>query len=388
MPNIITNKWLHLILPAAIVGIIIPFCFKKDLVIFPADCGMELTSYTDTIHPIDSGNTTINTFQVDSSKIFIDYTIGKMNTSRYAGFQWIVHPPKSFIDISEYDHLTISFDQQTTEEYVVIILQLFTDGFSKINDRMTWRYFSKELPIKEKRKKYIIPINEFQTPLWWFNQYKINEMNLSQPDFSKLGMISVQDGSDATGHHRVVVLKELRFEKMNSISTVFTLLGLLLIYYLSYGVTFWLHSLIKAKKSPLAIPYQKLAIENGAVDEERKVLEYLGSNFSNQTLSLSRMSDEVGISPLKISAVIKHTYDLTFRQYLNTIRISEAKRLLQETKLQISQIAYRVGYTNLTHFCRTFKEITSVSPNTFRQELSDSDENESPGKNSKLKTTE
>ncbi len=387
LKKILSHKWLHLLLPALIIGLVIPFCFKKDLVIFPGNPAMELTSYTDTIHPSVEGNTAINEFTVDSSRIFIEYTIGRMNASRYAGFQWIVHPPKPFLDISGYDHLSISFDHGTTEEFVVIILQLFTDGFSRLEDRMTWRYFSKELPIKEKQRKFSIPLKEFVTPLWWFNQYKINEAALSEPDYSKLGMISIQDGSDAFGYHRAVALKELRFYKAGSLSMVFSLITLLLFYYLCYGVGIWLYTLLKAKKNPLAIPYQKLNIENDAVDEERKVLEYLGNNFSNQTLSLSRMSDEIGISSIKISAIIKNNYNLTFRQYLNTIRIAEAKRLLQETKLQISQIAYRVGYTNLTHFCRTFKEITSVSPNTFRQELSESDEHESYSSLSKPKTS-
>lgn len=380
---ITTNKWLHLLLPTVIIGIIIPFCIKKDLVIFPGDPGMELTSYTDTIHPVEDGNTVIKEFRVDSSGIFIEYMIGRMNSSRYAGFQWIVHPPKKFVDISDYDHLIISFDESTTEEYMVIILQLFTDGFSSLQDRMTWRYFSKELPIKEKQKKFAIPLKEFETPLWWFNQYKINEAALGKPDFSKVGMISIQDGSDAFGHHRAIGLKELRFHKKESLA--FSLIGLLLFYYLAYGIGSWLCVLLKIRKRPLAIPYQILEIENDAADEKKKVLEYLGNNFSNQSLSLSRMSDEIGISTIKVSAVIKNEYNLTFRQYLNTIRIAEAKRLLQETKLQISQIAYRVGYTNLTHFCRTFKEITSVSPNTFRQELSENNDEDESSNNS-LKT--
>lgn len=383
LKKIVVNRWFHFLFPAFIVGAVISFCFKKDLVIFPGDCGMELTSYTDTIHPDNIGNTTINAFKVEKSKIFIDYTIGKMNTSRYAGFQWIVHPPKSFIDISKYDHLVISFDYPTTEEFVVIILQLFTDGFSKLDSRMTWRYFSKELALKDKPKKFSIPLNEFQTPLWWYNQFKISEKDLNEPDFSKLGMISVQDGSDATGHNGTIALQELRFERKNAVTLAFSLVGLLLFYYFIYAISIWLYKLIKAKKMLLPVPYQKLAIEDDAVNEERKVLEYIGNNFSNQNFSLSRMSDEVGISSIKISTIIKRTYDLSFRQYLNTIRIAEAKRLLQETKLQISQIAYKVGYTNLTHFCRTFKEITSVSPNAFRQgqELNEDQQAETSVKN-------
>ncbi|MDO5577543.1 MAG: AraC family transcriptional regulator [Fibrobacter sp.] len=334
----------------------------------------DLTSYTDTIHPFDSGNTTINRFIVDSSAILVEYTIGKMNFARYAGFQWIVHPPKPFIDISKYDHVVLSFDETTTEEFVVVILQFFTEGFSQLDDRMSWRYFSKELSIKDRQKQYRIPLAEFKTPLWWFNQYKINEMDLNKPDFSRLGMLSVQDGSDATGHHRVLVLKELRFRNLKALFLASGLIAALILYYLCYGIGVVLYKKQKKNKEPVAIPYHELAIDNDTIDEKKKILEYLGSNFSDQNLSLSKMSDDIGVSTVKISSIIKQSYNLSFRQYLNTIRIAEAKRLLQKTKLQISQIAYKVGYTNLTHFCRTFKEVSSVSPNTFRQGISGDEE--------------
>ena len=129
----------------------------------------------------------------------------------------------------------------------------------------------------------------------------------------------------------------------------------LLLYYAIYLLSFWLKGIFHQRKVRKLF---RMKLCKWCCRWGKKVLEYLGSNFSNQNLSLFRMSEEIGISSNKISAMIKKRYNLTFRQYLNTIRIAESKRLLQETKLQISQIAYRVGYTNLTHFCRTFKEVT------------------------------
>ena len=369
--KIILNKWLHIALPILCIGIVVPFCFKKDLLIFPGKTDLEFTSYTDSINALDSSSTQLNRFDVDDSKIVIEYTIGKKNIYPFAGFQWIVQPDKPYIDITDYDHVTIDFDSSTTEDVVVLIFQFFTDGFSNNTDRLTWRFLSKEIPISKNKGSYTFAISEFQTPLWWYNQFKITEKDLGAIDFKKLAMISVEDGSDAIGKRRSIVVKELRFQKKNAIATIYILLALLALYYIIYMLVFWIKRYLTAKKSPRAITYQKLAVENDAANEERKVLEYLGNNFSNQNLSLFRMSEELGISSNKISAVVKRTYDKTFRQYLNTIRITEAKRLLLETKLQISQIAYRVGYTNLTHFCRTFKEVSAVSPNTFRQDVPD-----------------
>ena len=58
---------------------------------------------------------------------------------------------------------------------------------------------------------------------------------------------------------------------------------------------------------------------------------------------------------------------MTFRQYLNRIKIHESKRLLLETDRQVTDIAFRVGYKNVTHYNRIFKEMEEVSPNQFRK---------------------
>ena len=58
---------------------------------------------------------------------------------------------------------------------------------------------------------------------------------------------------------------------------------------------------------------------------------------------------------------------MTFKQYLNKIRLSEAKRLLKETDRQIADIAYHVGYKNVTHFHRIFKQNEKISPNEYRK---------------------
>ncbi len=368
LKSFFTSKWFLLSFPAVIFAAMLPFHLKKDLSFFPGDTGMSLTSYLDPADTMDSSATIISDFQVSSSTIDIEYTIGDKNIYPFAGFQWIVRQDQSFINISDYDHLTISFNPSTTEEIVILILQVFTEGFSIMEDRMTWRYLCKELPLKEDKHTYSIPLKEFQTPIWWYNQYKITEKEVGTPNLAKLGMLSVEEGSDEIGVKKRMSVRELRFQKKNGLYSAGILSGVLLLYYVLFGVVILVRRIKDDYNTPVAIPYEKLPIAENMADDEKIIFEYLGNHFSDQSMSLSKMSDSTGIPSNKISQVIKTKYDLSFRQYLNTIRIAEAKRLLQESKLQISQIAYRVGYTNLTHFCRTFKSVTSVSPNTFRQE--------------------
>ena len=383
MPEFFRKNLLFLITPALIIGIIIPFNVKKDMVIFPGKNSMYLTAYSDEkgrddtdtsflLQTSDSTRTTISKYVSDSNYIDIEYKIGSKNVHPFAGFQWILRSGQPYIDISDYDHLTVTLHPNTSEDVIILILQFFVDGFSKPADRMTWQYLSKELLVKDKKYTYTIPLSEFKTPLWLYNQFKITEKDLGRPDLSFLGMISIQDGSGAIGEIKRIVLNDIRFKKSGGLSTVLKLLSILMIYYLVFFSVILFRKFFKSKpEQPVTIPYQVLPIEEENNDDAPRVFEYLGSHFSDQTLSLSRISTDLNISGNKISSIVKEKYHMSFRQYLNTIRIAEAKRLLQETKMQVSQIAYKVGYTNLTHFSRTFKEITSVSPNTFRMDRSE-----------------
>ena len=84
-------------------------------------------------------------------------------------------------------------------------------------------------------------------------------------------------------------------------------------------------------------------------------------------LTIIDVQTAIGIHERKISAIIKKKTDLNFKQFLNKLRIAEAKRLLLETDLQISEIAFKVGYGNASHFNRVFKLSENCAPNDFRK---------------------
>ena len=55
-----------------------------------------------------------------------------------------------------------------------------------------------------------------------------------------------------------------------------------------------------------------------------------------------------------------------FGQRLLVIRIKQARRLLEDTDLSVSQIATQIGFNNITYFDRVFREIVLISPRTYR----------------------
>ena len=98
------------------------------------------------------------------------------------------------------------------------------------------------------------------------------------------------------------------------------------------------------------------------------VILYLTQNYMNSYLTASFMSEELGISEENLNLEIKKVSRLTFKPFLNQIRIVEAKRLLAETNYRVVEVSQMVGYENVTHFNRVFKKEVLCSPSVFRKQ--------------------
>lgn len=100
--------------------------------------------------------------------------------------------------------------------------------------------------------------------------------------------------------------------------------------------------------------------------EIAKVTEYINNNFSEE-LSLKVISEKFNFSRYHFCRTFKKVTDFTFKEYLNLIRVKEAKRILRTSNLNITEISHQVGYNSLIHFDRKFKEIVGKTPSEYRK---------------------
>jgi YesN/AraC family two-component response regulator len=97
-----------------------------------------------------------------------------------------------------------------------------------------------------------------------------------------------------------------------------------------------------------------------------EVVRYINQNY-NKELSLQFLSETFFISPYYLSRAFKEATGFTFIEYLNSLRIKEAIKLLQDTNLKVNVIVQKVGFGSITHFGRVFKEVTGHAPLYYRK---------------------
>lgn len=96
------------------------------------------------------------------------------------------------------------------------------------------------------------------------------------------------------------------------------------------------------------------------------ILSYINKNYNNIS-NLDEIADKFYISKFYLCHLFKKTTGLTLIQYIDNIKIQNACDMLINTSLLISDIGTACGFNSSMYFCKTFKQILSVTPSEFRK---------------------
>jgi AraC-like DNA-binding protein len=94
-------------------------------------------------------------------------------------------------------------------------------------------------------------------------------------------------------------------------------------------------------------------------------LDYINKNFSKNITHLE-MAELFHISASRFRHLFKESVHIGFKEYITFIRLTEAKRLLLTTEMNITDIARQSGYTNIHQFYKVFYKYVYISPAKYR----------------------
>lgn len=102
------------------------------------------------------------------------------------------------------------------------------------------------------------------------------------------------------------------------------------------------------------------------ISGDNKLIKYLNENFRDVNLSLDSIATTFNTTPSYASTIIKQKLGINFSKYVSTLRVTEAQRLLEETKKPIIDILTESGFNSKQAFYRTFKSIVGITPSEYR----------------------
>ena len=96
-----------------------------------------------------------------------------------------------------------------------------------------------------------------------------------------------------------------------------------------------------------------------------KALHYMNLNFKNQ-INLEQISEYIGLTPTYFSTIFHKKMNTTFKEYLLSLRLEYAAKLLIISDFSSTEICYTSGFNDFSNFSRAFKKRFSMSPSEYR----------------------
>jgi AraC family transcriptional regulator len=125
------------------------------------------------------------------------------------------------------------------------------------------------------------------------------------------------------------------------------------------------HLLRNYSGSAIASPLQ-----DGSLDASRlsQVKDFIEEHLA-ENLSLADLASVVHISPFHFARAFKTATNQPPHRYITHRRMERAKMLLSVTRLPVAEVAYRVGFSNQSHFTAQFRKATGTTPKGYRDSL-------------------
>lgn len=97
-----------------------------------------------------------------------------------------------------------------------------------------------------------------------------------------------------------------------------------------------------------------------------EIVEYIRKNMDDESLNPNTIAEFLNISKATLYRKLKDLTDKTPSEFVRTIRLEYASKLLIKTKLTVSEIMYQSGFTNKSYFYREFQKVYGCSPKDYR----------------------
>lgn len=280
---------------------------------------------------------------------------------------YIEKADQSLMDLSGHDLYVKA--RVSGANYMGFRLDVESEVVDKTNMRFSEVFYEKTLYSTDNIIDEKIHFSDLEIPFWWFQVQGIPDDKLNSKNFQQTRRIVFDHARGIPLDLKCKVsIIELKLIPHNKQLIIFnSIVGMILIL-----VTVFYLIIRKPTKESVIIPAPYLASERNNLDElqkelEKGVVDYLSENYMVTKLTTKKVAEDLNLDARKVSEIIKNEFNLSFKQYLNLLRLSEAKSLLLNTNMRVNEVGYKVGYENPQHFLRVFKADLGITPSDYKQ---------------------
>ena len=335
---------------------------KHELAFFP-DKNSCVDFHDDSF---DNGNSQILNKIQKENLVGIECVLREGFTFPYSGVD-LTTCDKKTVDVSIYNKVRIEVTASNLE-HVWVHMNVKDKNVRDTSNRMADRRLLADINVssgQEKMQTHVIDLERFVTPDWWYTIVKQPKIDFSEPETDKLVGMTFATGLNPRLNQKCgFKIHSILYYKDNTLD-ILLMLVLEMLFVACLHLLFYFKKL-QTKKTVVELQYTPI-MDAPRQSQEVDFLGYIAKNYSDPDLNLIDIAKATGKSERAIADYVSEKFNVNIRTYINSIRIAEAKRLLADSKMNSSEIAYKVGFNSPANFNRVFKSFTNQSPTDFVQ---------------------
>jgi AraC-like DNA-binding protein len=277
------------------------------------------------------------------------------------------------VDLSRYD--SVSFAARCAPANTLMVrLPTFDDRVSRPNNMLSYRTPSAFFSCGARRTLHDVDLSRLETPQWWFDMFKLDLANQAYkldrvPKIAFATTFQSPVGIASTVDIDTLVLNGRDYRYLHALAVILLLAwgGFAAWFFRRHAAALVADVREKLQKDLPFVAYQQLSLEPHRDREKAAVLRFISTHYADTEMDVDKVVAATGVNRNKLNDILKAELGFTFSTYLNKLRLTEAARLLSDNDaLAVAEIAYSVGYANVSYFNKLFKEEYGCTPKAFR----------------------
>ena len=237
------------------------------------------------------------------------------------------------------------------------------------NNPITYRSAGVFFDCDTEWREVIIKLDSLEVPVWWLHMFGFkaseNKFNLNK---------TIRVYFETTYESPLDVDSRLYISGISfsgqkeGVLLAFTLITFLVwVICGAWTIKFYFSDKSREKEITQEFKYEQLTFNSARERDKQAIIEYISKNFANPEIDNESVSKVAGVSRTRVNEILKAEYGSSFTNYINKLRLVEASRLLTEKPdAHVTEIAYLVGFKNISYFNKLFKEQFGLTPKEIR----------------------
>lgn len=127
----------------------------------------------------------------------------------------------------------------------------------------------------------------------------------------------------------------------------------------------------KMRRTEIGYSYNSIEIDSYEDKLIQRVKELVLKHLDNSEFNVNELSRELGVSRVQLYRKLKEHFGISPNAYIRSVRLKQAAHLLVNNKVNVSEVAYRVGFSSHSYFSSIFHTFFGMSPKEFVATYSD-----------------